>query len=79
MTVDRSRRRRWPPAARTADPLPGPGHKALQATPTSPSVTGGTTMVATRTGSHLAAVHDGSQNTSGSAAATVAKALPPTP
>ncbi|MFE0458424.1 hypothetical protein ACFW1A_04070 [Kitasatospora sp. NPDC058965] len=67
----------------TVKPLPGLGDEALQATLTSPSFTGGTTMVATRTGSFLAATYDSSQTTTGAAAVTyaktLAKALPPTP
>ncbi|MGX9885428.1 hypothetical protein [Streptomyces sp. NPDC002276] len=70
------------PVTITVKPLPGLGDEALRATLTSPSFTGGTTMVATRTGSYLAATYDSSQSTSGSAAVTFAKtlgkALPPT-
>ncbi|TQF04813.1 hypothetical protein E6W39_24535 [Kitasatospora acidiphila] len=59
----------------TPKPLPGVGDEALEAVITSPSFTGGSTLVAARVGNIVATTYDNDQNNTGTAGVALTKAL----
>lgn len=59
----------------TLKPLPGVGDEALQAVITSPSFTGGSTLVAARVGNIVATTYDNDQNNTGTAGVALTETL----